>query len=689
MLFGMCAVTVLTVFNQVTLERSLLSIQEQQVKGSFDLGTLNLNNLISNMETSALAIAHFSSEIYQIKKHQPTVDNDRIFKSYLFDTFALLEKSIGGGVWFEPFKLEPTEKRYGPYVYRENNELLFTWELNSPEYNYHDRAWYKDTFNAKNLNDNGVFWSQPYYDDAGTNELMVTISAPIKDQQSNLIGVSTVDWAIKHLSNEVANIEFTENSSAFLIDKSERIFLAFPDNKESFFKPVTTFSWGADITDKASTEIGYINDITFNSQEGVIYFIAARENLILGIFLPNADYLQYIDEVTNRNLALSIAVSIIFLLLLVFLLNRLFSPFDQILASIRQSISQDKENNSITVAPIKEYGEKEFSSIIKALNQVYNTINQHASELNATNIELKNKQVEVNDLNLHLEEKVAERTIELETKNTEVLRVLTELQQAQKQMVQMEKNAALGKLVSGVAHEVNTPIGVCVTATSVLQENYISISESLTENRLTKLQLENFINAVNETLNLLTFNLERINQLIDSFKQVSTDQLNEQPREFVLNEYLALIVSSMKPLLDKAKVNVHLPKQNAITLTSFPGVFSQIMNNLIMNSILHAFDDIEQKEITIDVQPNDDQITITYQDNGNGMSEDIQAKIFEPFFTTKRGHGGTGLGMHITFNLVTQKLNGQIQVESTEGKGTTVSMIIPTEIAVPTPLFDV
>ena len=680
MIFGVCAGGSLTWFNQATLKKSLLEIQERQVKASFDLGSLNLNTIVENMENSALNLANFSAEIYQLKQSFAEMDTDKVFKTMLFDTFTIIKQSIGGGVWFEPFQLDPTIRWYGPYVYREGEELKFTWDLSTPEYDFHNQAWYTEMFLPGNLNNNGVYWSEPYFDDAGTNALMVTVTAPIYDKEKKIVGVTTVDWAIDHLKSELLNVEFTENSSAFLIDKDSELFLAFPDAPDVQLKSVSNFSWGKKLLREAQVDqIKRVEQVNFGDLEGTIFYVTTVSDLVLGIFLPDEDYLKFINEVTSRNLLFSVLLSIFFLIIMVVLLNRLFAPFSEILTAIRASISFDHKTNVIKVSAIEESKDTEFLSIIQALNQVYDEINHHADVLTRSNVELKEKQLEINELNAHLEEKVKARTKELETKTKELVEVLTSLKEAQAQMVLMEKNAAIGQLVAGVAHEINTPIGVCITATSVLMESYQAFDKQLQRNEVTKAVLTKFVNNIRDTLQLVMASLEKTTLLMESFKQVSIDQSNEKAREFNVLKYMKMIIESVMPVIEKMNIQVKFEIDPTLSVYSYPGVLSQVINNLIMNSVHHAFDDIAQPEIKISCSfdKETETLVILYQDNGVGMEPSIKSKVFEPFFTTKRGKGGIGLGMHISFNMVTQKLKGLIEIDSAVNAGTSVQLRIP------------
>jgi two-component system, NtrC family, sensor kinase len=277
----------------------------------------------------------------------------------------------------------------------------------------------------------------------------------------------------------------------------------------------------------------------------------------------------------------------------------------------------------------------------------------------------------------HLEQMVEERTNELQQVNESLVESLTQLKQAQQELIQNEKMASLGALVSGIAHEVNTPLGVSITAASHLLEELHQTQKALNNNKLTKSSFETFMEECDETESLLLNNLNRAAQLIKSFKKISVDQTSEEVRFINLKSYLDEIVLSLRPKLKHTKITVHNETPDNISLRLYPGVLAQIMTNLITNSIIHGFrNGKESGDITIDAQPSGSEIILSYYDNGAGMDEQTLRNIYDPFFTTKRSEGGSGLGMNIVYNLVTSKLKGTIESFSSPGNGLKVIMTI-------------
>ncbi len=268
-----------------------------------------------------------------------------------------------------------------------------------------------------------------------------------------------------------------------------------------------------------------------------------------------------------------------------------------------------------------------------------------------------------------LEKTVQERTHDLQT-------TLEDLKLTQKQLVESEKMAALGALVAGVAHEINTPVGVSVTANSFLQQKTKDMLTVLEENKLKKSDLTGYLNVANESTQIISNNLKRASELVKGFKQVAVDQTSEVMREFNLKEYLQEIIFSLGPNFKSNKVDVQLEVDEDLSITSYPGVYSQIFTNLIINSLTHAFHKEKKGTILIKVAK-ESQLILEYRDNGKGMSPEVKEKVFDPFFTTNRANGGTGLGMHIVYNLVSQSLGGTITCESIPDEGTTFMINLP------------
>jgi signal transduction histidine kinase len=257
----------------------------------------------------------------------------------------------------------------------------------------------------------------------------------------------------------------------------------------------------------------------------------------------------------------------------------------------------------------------------------------------------------------------------LEEQNAALENALTSLKDAQGELVRQEKLASLGRLVAGVAHEINTPLGICVTATSHLVEELKLTREDMASGALDEDGLNQFFDIIDQSLRIMTTNTQRAAALVRSFKQVAVDQSSDDIRSFNLRKYLDEVLLSLQPKLKGKPVTIDIDCAQNIELASFPGAVSQIVTNMVVNSLVHGFEEGQPGKITITGKVDGDFVDFDYSDDGIGMDNALLAQLFDPFFTTKRGSGGSGLGAHILFNLVTGALGGTVKVVSAPGMG--------------------
>jgi signal transduction histidine kinase len=289
------------------------------------------------------------------------------------------------------------------------------------------------------------------------------------------------------------------------------------------------------------------------------------------------------------------------------------------------------------------------------------------------------KPFQVEEVLARVETHLAIRNLQrsLKDKNEELEKTLQQLKTTQIQLIESEKMAALGSLVAGVAHEINTPIGISVTAASVLAEDATDFSNIYQSGKMKRADLETFLDTARESSRMILANLKRAADLVQSFKQVAVDQSSESQRCFYLKEYLEEIILSLIGNLKKTKHTIKITGDANLTLNSYPGALSQIVTNLVMNSLIHAYGEEEAGQIQLDFQREGEQLILQYSDDGQGIKPENISQIFDPFFTTNRSQGNTGLGLHIVYNLITQKLRGTIQCESQVGRGTKFTLKLP------------
>lgn len=255
---------------------------------------------------------------------------------------------------------------------------------------------------------------------------------------------------------------------------------------------------------------------------------------------------------------------------------------------------------------------------------------------------------------------------------------LAELREAQRSLVDAEKLAALGGLVAGVAHEVNNPIGISLTVASSFARRSEAFAAEMKEGPLRKSRLEEFVESNRVAAQQLVTNLQRAGDLVQSFKQVAVDRSHADRRQFDLREATDQITASLRPALKRSPVALEIDVPSGILMDSFPGSYGQVLTNLFLNAVTHAFPEGKTGIVTIAARPlGSNDVEIVISDDGIGMPPDVQRQAFDPFFTTRRNKGGTGLGLHIVYNLVTQQLGGRVNLHSEPGRGTAFNITIP------------
>jgi DNA-binding LacI/PurR family transcriptional regulator/signal transduction histidine kinase len=281
-------------------------------------------------------------------------------------------------------------------------------------------------------------------------------------------------------------------------------------------------------------------------------------------------------------------------------------------------------------------------------------------------------------LSEHLELRVQERTRSLEQSNTELARTLDALKHATDELVRAEKMAALGSLVAGVSHELNTPIGIGVTVVSTLQQHLAQLRRDVGSGGMRRSAMTQYLDGTGMGLDVLTRSLDSARNLVESFKQVAMDQSSDQRRRFDLERTLSEVVLTLGPMYKSTPHRLHVELAPGIAMDSYPGPLGQVITNLLANALLHAFAGRTAGTMWLTARVLDaDWVEIIFRDDGVGIAREHRARVFDPFFTTKLGQGGSGLGLNIVYNLVTVVLGGKIHLASEMGQGSALVMQLP------------
>ncbi len=306
-------------------------------------------------------------------------------------------------------------------------------------------------------------------------------------------------------------------------------------------------------------------------------------------------------------------------------------------------------------------------------------VRKRTESLNEVIVQLDSKQ---KDLEQEIEIR-KEREQELENSRRELQISLDNLRRAQKQLIESEKMASLGSLVAGVAHEINTPIGLSLTGITHFEYMVERLEATFKAGELEEDDFVKFMDDTKELAKSIVISLRRAADLVKSFKQVAVDQTHEALRAFNLRTYVEEVLLSLRNRIKQTHIKVHIDCEPHLMLTGFPGIWSQIITNFVSNSLLHGYDQGDQGNIQLQFVEEGEYLIFNYHDDGKGMTAETSARVFDPFFTTNREGGGTGLGMNIIYNLVTQKMGGSISVESAPGKGVHFTIKIKTHLTAP------
>ncbi|GAA6172337.1 hypothetical protein NBRC116592_20070 [Colwellia sp. KU-HH00111] len=399
---------------------------------------------------------------------------------------------------------------------------------------------------------------------------------------------------------------------------------------------------------------------------------------------------------------------LVFLFTLAF--NRLLtSPLHELTEQIRQVDLDDPEASKLHSM---NYEQNELNVLEDAYNNLIDELVDFKEKLAKSQQETDLAKEQIDEQNLLLEQEVAKKTSSLSsimlkmevqqkqllqqkqslqeenirrsktektllTTNKELIHSIEELNKAKERLLETEKMASLGKISAEVSHEISTPVGISITSSSFLLEQIVRLKQALEQNKMSKRSIADFIENANKSAELLTSNLNRASELLTSFKHVAVDQTSDKTRLINVGNYIDQIIQSLHPKLKKTNHCIKVHCDESIEVYSHPGAIAQIIINLIINSITHAFTHINRGEITIDVKLHHSKLIIDYKDNGHGMSNTALSKLFDAFYTTKEGKGGTGLGTHIVKNLVVDTLNGTITAQSEEEQGLSYHIELP------------
>lgn len=456
-------------------------------------------------------------------------------------------------------------------------------------------------------------------------------------ERSGLIVASSTKekpFTIDKTTNSMKRMTASESSIPLIRNTAQHLYEKFTDLRNIDTAKQFTF--------QLDGQRQYLHVSPLNDKHGLDWLIV--------VAVPEVDFMERINANTRMTIALSLTALVFATFIGILTAHWIIKPILN-LTHAAYRLANGRWEETLPVDRKDELG------------VLANSFNRMAAQLRESFHTLENKSSEIQHLNADLEQRVLQRTADLNAK-------IQELVQTRSELLQSEKMASLGRLVAGFAHEINTPIGVAVGAASTLQEISRHVLKMFEQDEVDEEELLAAIENLEEASDLTLSNLRRATRLVSSFKRTAVDQSSEVLRLFNVKETIEDVNNSLHNKFKHTHIKISINCADTLLVFGLPGILDQVLTNLMMNSFHHGFDDGQLPgEIIINISKVESNLHIEYKDTGKGMNQEVLEKIFEPFFTTRRGRGGSGLGMYLCYNLVTSQLHGTISCQSSPGQG--------------------
>ena len=394
---------------------ALTRLRDVQVRGLFEANAARIDAETALIERAALDLASGGEVLLRTRAMAPDLDVEAWVTEYLTGYLSRTRFAVGLGLWYEPGALVPGRRLFGPYAFWNKQGVQLTWDLSSDAYDYLNQPWYLQgippDWPRARPRPEPIYWTEPYYDDAATQSLMMTVDAPFYAADGSLAGMATIDWSLEGMRTLVTQLRPTPGSRAFMIDSRSGRFVSFVLDDALTMQPATRLDWAATVVDEARRGDVLVRPaVRYGEVEYSVFATATQVGFVFGVMMPRADIEADIVALRNRNLVIGTVLSLAFIALVFATLRLMFRPFQELLGKIGASIRIDEADGHVSLTPVDYEARNEFAPIVRALNQVYAEVETYTRRLARANDDLRAQQAQIAALNASLEQRVAERT---------------------------------------------------------------------------------------------------------------------------------------------------------------------------------------------------------------------------------------------------------------------------------------
>jgi methyl-accepting chemotaxis protein len=394
-------------YNARVIGNSLRIETEDHIKALVEKNAEKIESAMLLMERSADDLATAGEAFHSIHKATGQDITGQI-REYLVNTFKKIPKAIGGGLWYEPHALFEDKERFGPYVYRKDDQVFFTWDLNTEAYDYHRQAWYllavPEDWDRSQQRPSRIYWTDPYLDEAATNALMITVDALMYDPQGRLIGVSTVDFSLEGLKDMVARMTVTPHAMPFAVDVSSGLLISFPSDPSKVLKNISDLGWGRNIEElrkiRPGASIAALE--TLEGKKFFLFYTVSSTGTALGILAPHEELYAHINELDRANMVTALIIIsiqiLLYILIAFFMVRRICNPISRLTDVAQEIAAGDVVGASGSLAAIESRSRSDkdetgqllaaFKGMVSDLTALFGQVQRSGTQVSASSAEI-------------------------------------------------------------------------------------------------------------------------------------------------------------------------------------------------------------------------------------------------------------------------------------------------------------